>query len=367
MGRIVVAGHVCLDIIPDFGKAVKPLMEIFVPGTLTEIGRATVATGGAVSNTGIALHRLGLDVSLMAKVGDDEFGHSILNILAQYGEGPVSGMIMDPAVESSYSIVINPPGIDRVFLHCPGANHTFCAEDIEYEKLEGVDLFHFGYPTLMRSMYRDAGAEMKEIFERVRGKGVLTSLDMTRPDPAAESGKVDWLAWLRNVLPKVDIFLPSIDEILYMLNRPKYEALAAEFGEDNLMAGIDCATVREVAQRLLDLGVSVVVIKLGDQGLYLRTADGVPGRGPVWSNADIFAPCYQAAVVGTTGSGDCTIAGFLAGFVKGGTPQDAMNSAVGVGACSTESAEATGAVPHWDEVQRRITAGWGRLASKFID
>lgn len=370
---IVVAGHICLDIIPRFGKtqpaagqSVPNLGNIFVPGTLFEIGGAVLATGGAVSNTGIALHKLGLPVSLMAKIGDDDFGQTILNILRRQGDELADGMIVSPGAETSYTVVINPPGVDRMFLHCPGANHTFCSADVADEKLAGVDLFHFGYPTLMRSMYQNNGAEMTALFDRVRAAGACTSLDMTCVDPLSDAGQVNWFQWLEAVLPSVDIFLPSIDEILFMVNRPAYDALAEKFPGD-MMQGIDRRLVEETAQTLIDLGVSVVVIKLGDQGLYLRTGKAVRGRGPEWCNVSRFMPCLKANVVGTTGAGDCTIAGFLAAFVKGADPVAAVETAVAVGAFSTESAEATGSVPSWEVLQKRLASRWERKGSKFTN
>ncbi|MCK5879628.1 MAG: carbohydrate kinase family protein [Holophagae bacterium] len=361
---IVVAGHICLDIIPTFKQKVKDVGALFVPGTLAEIGAAALATGGAVSNTGIALHRLGLPVSLMAKIADDDFGQTVLNILQRQDPSLADGMIVGLGDETSYTLVISPPGIDRMFLHCPGANHTFCAADIVDEKLKGVELFHFGYPTLMRTMYQNNGAEMKIIFDRVHQAGAWTSLDMTCVDPASEAGQIDWFQWLENVLPSVDLFLPSIDEILFMVNRAKYDELAEAFPGD-IMQGVDRLLVEQTAQTLLDLGVSVVVIKLGDQGLYLRTATSVPGRDPAWDGADIFMPCMEADVVGTTGAGDCTIAGFLAAFVKGETPRDAVRTAVGVGAFSVESATATDSIPSWEMVKNRIADGWEKVGSKF--
>ena len=50
---VVVAGHICLDIIPTI-----PHERIeFEPGRLLQVGPAVLSTGGAVSNTGLALHR----------------------------------------------------------------------------------------------------------------------------------------------------------------------------------------------------------------------------------------------------------------------------------------------------------------------
>ncbi|MCK4602884.1 MAG: carbohydrate kinase family protein, partial [Phycisphaerae bacterium] len=57
--QVVVAGHICLDIIPTFSELKGDLAAAFVPGNLINVGPAVTATGGAVSNTGLALHRLG--------------------------------------------------------------------------------------------------------------------------------------------------------------------------------------------------------------------------------------------------------------------------------------------------------------------
>jgi sugar/nucleoside kinase (ribokinase family) len=59
---VVVAGHICLDMIPDMGsdQVSTSLEEILTPGKLVSVGPAKTATGGAVANTGLALHRLGL-------------------------------------------------------------------------------------------------------------------------------------------------------------------------------------------------------------------------------------------------------------------------------------------------------------------
>jgi len=364
MAKIVVAGHLCLDIIPEFSAGTSDLGALLVPGSLTEVGGATVATGGVVSNTGQALHRLGEEVVLVAKIGNDEFGQTVQRILRQAGRTLADGLIIDANSHTSYTLVLNPPGIDRVFLHSPGANHTFCAEDIGDAAVEGSDLFHFGYPPLMRNIYERDGADLKTLFDRMKSQGRATSLDMTFVDPASEAGKVDWLAFLANVLPSTDIFLPSLDEILFMIDREKYNQLVVDFGE-NIIEGVDITLIENIAQRLIDLGAPVVVIKLGAHGLYLRTAESVPGREASWNNVNRFDACFCTDVVGTTGAGDCTIAGFLSAYINGASPEKAMTSAVATGSFSTESLDAVSAIPHQSQLQTRINAGWERLPGKF--
>lgn len=57
---LVVAGHICLDLAPEFNNRQK-FKEIFVPGRLSLVGKAALNMGGSVSNTGLAAVKFGLD------------------------------------------------------------------------------------------------------------------------------------------------------------------------------------------------------------------------------------------------------------------------------------------------------------------
>jgi sugar/nucleoside kinase (ribokinase family) len=344
----VVAGHICLDIIPKIPRV--DLHASLRPGGLIEIGEAVLSTGGAVSNAGRALHRLGIQTRLMGKVGNDPFGRIVLELVNQDAPVLVDDMIVTPGEVTSYSLVISPAGLDRSFLHCPGANHTFGADDVNYERLTGARLFHFGYPPIMERMFADDGAQLAEMYRRVKAIGVITSLDMAMPDPNAPSGQVDWRRVMQRTLPHVDLFLPSLDEMIFMLRRePSVSAVAA---------------ISVVADELLDMGAGVVGLKVGSQGFYLRTGpEGAPYLGgEEWRARELWAPCFKAEpLVGTTGAGDATIAGFFAGILRGQPVEAALTSAVAVGACNVEAADALSGVCAWEETQARIQSGWARL------
>src|SRR5215510_9176881 len=98
----VVAGHLCLDIHPDLsGARPEPFEKIFRPGHLLACGPVSFATGGAVSNTGLALNRLGVTTHLIGRIGDDLFGQKICQIIASHGEDLIEGMITDSSTETS--------------------------------------------------------------------------------------------------------------------------------------------------------------------------------------------------------------------------------------------------------------------------
>jgi sugar/nucleoside kinase (ribokinase family) len=363
----VVAGHICLDIIPTLVGSTVTL----APGRLLEAGKAVLSTGGSVSNTGLALHKLGLSTRLMGKVGIDLFGQAIIQVLESFDTGLARGMVVVPGESSSYSVIISPPQTDRVIIHSPGCNDTFGAEDIRYDMLERAGLFHFGYPPLMARMYHKNGAELVEIFKRAKACGATTSLDFSMPDPTSTSGQADWRAILAAVLPYVDIFCPSVEELLLVLRRPLFEKLSHKSGSflDLLLPDV----VSELGSELLEMGAKIVGLKAGHRGLYLRTAEIAllermgrvqPGKLSAWANRELWAPCFSTQVVGTTGSGDATIAGFLFGLLRGMSAEAALSAACAVGACSVEAADALSGITSWPAILERIATGWPRLILK---
>jgi sugar/nucleoside kinase (ribokinase family) len=310
-------------------------------------------------------------VRLLGKVGDDQFGRILLGYYKQAEPDLVEGMLIAPGETTSYSIVISQPGHDRIFLHCPGANHTFSAAEITRQDLAGAAVFHFGYPPLMRRMYENEGRELAQIFQAAKRIGVFTSLDMARPDPMSQAGVVDWQVILQRTLPFVDAFLPSLDELLYMLDRERYAHLRHHLGDDHLIDGVDGAQLEGLVDRLLSFGAAIVAVKLGDHGLYLGTTADVSRwealsslipalASPEWHGRSICVPCFQVEAAGTTGSGDATIAGFLMGLLEHGALAETLEAAVAVGACSVERVDATSGIPAWERVQRRVASGWKR-------
>ncbi len=359
--EVVVAGHISLDVAP---RLCGPLQ--IEPGRLLVVGPAVISTGGVVCNTGLALHRLGVRVGLIAKVGDDLFGRSVLDALSSFGDHLATGIVVAPGEPTSYTIVINPPGVDRTFLHCSGANQTFCSQDVPDDELTGVRLFHFGYPPLMPRMYADGGAELRAMYERVREHGAATSLDLCVPDPESDAGRVDWREILARALPFVDLFAPSLDELLVMFEGERHAQPAAFPPEVP-----DHAQLATLGGLLTRMGATVVVIKLGDQGLYLRTTpdaarmrafcERIGLQTDAWLDRELLAPCFRPrAVNGTTGSGDATIGGFLAALLRGAGPAQAATWATAVGACSVEAVDPTSGIPRWDRLVRRVADGWPR-------
>ncbi len=325
----VVAGHLCLDLFPRFViPEVGSISEVLRPGQLINMGAMAVGTGGPVSNTGFAMHIFGAAVRYMARVGDDEIGQLLRRAVEKYGS--TEGMRTAAGEPSSYSVVLALPGIDRIFLHCPGTNDTFEAGDVDYGMLRRVRLFHFGYPALMRRMYADGGDELSTIFRRAKEAGVTTSLDTALPDPHSPAGRADWRRIYRQTLPHTDIFLPSIEEAFYALYPEEYLARKADHPGEDLLHTFRPADYARVSAEFLAMGCAMVALKAGEYGWYFRTAPWerlrdlgrvAPQAAREQADRQVWAPSYRIErIASSTGAGDVSIAGFLVGLLRGHDP-----------------------------------------------
>ena len=361
---VVVAGHICLDLIPKLGEEYAHVGNLVQPGRLVQTGPASVSLGGCVGNTGLALHRLGAKTRLIGKVGDDPLGNLLSDSLVQHGPNLNEGMVVAPGEATSYSIVINPPGVDRSFLHCSGANDTFSAHDLAPSAFAEARILHFGYPPLMKEIMADGGNALASVLQTAQSQGVLTSLDLAMP-AAGKPSVVNWKAWLTTVLPAVDLFVPSLDEILLMLDPDAFRRADEAAQGENLASVIEIGLLEELAADLGGMGASIILIKLGDEGLYLRTDEDTTAilsnrlnsgqtNWQRWSNLQMICPCFDVDVEGTTGAGDCTIAGFLMAILAGYDPERALQAATAVGAFCVQSADATSGIPVWTAIESMV-------------
>ena len=362
---IISAGHVCLDITPGFYHgAPNGIGTLLAPGKLVQTGAADIHTGGSVANTGLALRFFGADAVLMGKVGDDDFGALIR---ARLGEG----IRVAAGEATSYSIVLAVPGLDRVFLHHTGANDSFSMDDIEYDRVADACLFHFGYPPIMRGMYTNGGAALVEMFRRVKALGTATSLDMAAVDANADAGRADWNGILQSLLPYVDFFVPSVEELLFMLDKPKLSALAASANGGNVTDVLDVQSdIAPLAEQALAYGAGAVLIKCGARGLYFAAGNalrlsniggGLGENAAAWQNARHFEPSFVPdAIVSATGAGDTCIAAFLHSLSQNRPWRDCVTLAAAAGACCVTAYDALSGLLPFDAMEAKIAAGWAR-------
>ena len=363
----VAAGHICLDITPVFhGGRGTQMDKILEPGKLIDVGAADIHTGGAVANTGLAMQKLGIDTNLMGKIGDDALGKTILSILESYHAA--EGMIVDTGATTSYSIVLAIPGIDRMFLHHPGANHTFSYDDLDFEEIAKADLFHFGYPPIMRNMYLDNGKELVRIFQKVHESGVLTSLDLAAIDPSSEAAQQNWEEILRQVLPYVDFFVPSIEELCMMIAPETYAKWLERANGSDVTGILSLSDILPLAEKLRSMGARNFLIKCGAPGLYYDMADAEVQKELEeksglhfldWAGKSGFEKSYiPDQVLSGTGAGDTTIAAFLSALLQGYNLETCLHLASATGASCVAAYDALSGIKPFAEQLEHIQNGW---------
>lgn len=362
--KIIVAGHISLDITPAFqNSGSQKFSDILRQGKLVNVGPAQISPGGAVSNTGLALHQLGAEVVLAAKIGTDLFGEILMREVGAYG-CPMH-MIRDEQGETSYTIVLAPKGSDRAFLHNPGCNHTFKPSDLDWEEIRQADYFHFGYPTLMRRFYEEEGAGLAEMYERLKSYGLTTSLDLTAVDPESEAGKCDWKKILKRVLPYVDFFVPSVEELGYMMDLERCRDWQDRAAGDDIVSVLSLKKdIRPLAETVLSYGCGAVLLKCGAAGMYLRTAGKERMRQAdpdlrEWEETELFEHSFvPERILSGTGAGDTSIAAFLYAAMQGCSPGESVQYAAATGACCVSTYDAISGLKSFAELKGKIAGGW---------
>lgn len=305
----VVVGSCVVDVL----ARPVPLTEPIGAGRLIESEPLLLTTGGIVSNSGIAMARLGMRVAACTYVGNDEWADVIRRHYAAEGVD-ASALVTHPTGATSTTAVLIDPSGERTFVHCVGAPRLLDKQAM----LARLDLFAksramlIGYYPLMTRLQPD----LPEVFAAIRETGCLTALDA-----AGDGGTMDPLA---KILPHVDFYLPSEAEAARQTGRKEPRAIIAAFREAGAKGWIG--------------------IKLGSKGALLS-----PHPGEFVEIAAVQAP---GPVVDTTGAGDCFYGGVLAGVLRGLSPAEAGRLGAATGACCVTGLGATTAIRGYDETAR---------------
>ncbi|MCD6174407.1 MAG: carbohydrate kinase family protein [Planctomycetes bacterium] len=371
---VMMAGHLCLDIIPLFpDTGARRIDEILRPGKLVNVENAKISTGGPVSNTGINMKTLGNEVCFCACTGDDILGRLTVDLLKDSGNADGIKVLQGQA--SSYTVVVAPPGIDRIFLHNPGTNDHFGPENLNPKLIQQCRHFHLGYPPLMARMFADEGKELAEIFKIAKEAGATTSCDMTLPDPSSPSGTAPWRKILENILPYIDIHVPSIEETFYMLYPEEFLKMKAEHNNAELIDYITPDQYSTIADEILSMGAKMTTLKSGHRGFYIKTASkdkfetlgaAKPADAENWADRELWAQAYVVDSFGSaTGSGDSSIAGLLTAYLNGLTIEEALKYATCLGYQNVRVLDAVSGCKDWNDTTEMIASGMPMIDAKM--
>ena len=195
----------------------------------------------------------------------------------------------------------------------------------------------------------------------------MVSMDMTSVDPDSEAGKADWEQILWDVLPYVDFFEPSVEELCYMLDRPRYEEWTARAAGRDVTEVLTLEDIRPLAQKTMDLGARVMLLKCGVSGMYYRTAPEDRMGSYADAGLDLGAWCEKEGFIKSfipdrvrsgTGAGDTSIAAFLLAMLRGYPAEQCVRLAAAEGASCVEEFDALTGVRTLEELEQKIRSGW---------
>ncbi|HXY70985.1 MAG TPA: sugar kinase [Actinomycetota bacterium] len=273
---------------------------------------AVLTIGGSASIVACGAARLGLRTALAGSVGDDVFGHFMLDALAER-DIDVSTCRVHPGRRTGVTVVLD-RGDDRAQLTAPGAIHDLSADDVDLGVASEVRHVHVSSYFLQPRLQPG----LPGLLERARAVGATTSLD-TNWDPDER-----WSAGLREALRHLDVFLPNREEA------------AQVSGERDPVAA---------ARAIAAQGPKTVVVKLGAEGAVAVRGDEV-----------VRSPSPEVDAVDATGAGDSFAAGFIAGIVEDRPLEETMALACACGALSTRGVGGTSAQPDREEALRAAAA-----------
>lgn len=303
MAEVTCLGIFVADVV---GKPVDSMPE---RGKLSLTDRIELHGGGCANNTGISLAKMGIDTSVIGKVGDDGFGDFIVNLLERNNVDS-KGIVRDKdAATSSTMVMVHSDG-ERSFVHYIGANATLTEADVDMNVVKDTKILHIAGTFLMPSF---DGQPTANVLKKAKDMGVTTSLD------SAWDSRGNWMKLLEPCLPYVDYAVPSIEEARMCTGKHDPS---------------------DVAQVLLDKGVKVVGLKMGEEGCYIKSHD-----------AEVRLPIYRVDAVDATGAGDAFAAGFLAGVVKGMDLESTGRLANAVGAFCVTALGATDGIKDLTTIQ----------------
>lgn len=237
----------------------------------------TQSVGGNAGNVSVGLKRLGLDVAIVTEVGDDFYGHTILNELGAAGVNTKLADI-NKKRETRYSIVLNHKG-ERTIL-CYHAKRSY--------KLPPLPASKWIYYT-----------SMGPSFEKVQTK----ILSFLKKNPETKLAFNPGSYQMKEGLKTIQKILPFVD--LLFVNKEEAEVLTGKKGPLPALIKI-----------LLKKGIGAVVITDGIKGSAASLGEEIEEMG-----------IYAAPLVSKTGAGDAYASGFLGAYSQGKSLKECMLSA----------------------------------------
>lgn len=297
MLKVIVFGNVALDVICRTVDDV-PRHDSIV------FDQVSVSAGGCGSNVAIGLAALGIPVALVARVGEDEAAGLVRRYWERVGVSQIY-LRSNADYPTGVSVGLVDSQSQPRFVHTSGANKTLSPADLDVQQYVAVgarNLHVAGFFVLPGILNPEFGPKLL----KARQAGLETSLDVVRSVSMRNPGPL----W--DCLPGLEFFFCNAQEA-------------------EILTG--CSDAQAAAQELRRRGAASVIVKLGEQGCWLESAQfcGMIAGQPVHA-------------LDTTGAGDAFAAGFLAARVQGADAVEACRAGNLAGGRMLQS---LGAVSGW--------------------
>lgn len=302
MKKLCVIGSLNMDLVTKVENFPKPGETIVGESFKT-------FPGGKGANQAVALGRLGADVFMIGKVGEDIYGTEYLDVLKNNNVNQ-SGINIEKGISSGVAVIqVSGKGENNIVV-IPGANGKVNVKYIEskWDILEEADIFLFQLEIPMTTV--------TDTIKKLKDKGKTIILD---PAPATK--------FPEEIFKYIDYITPNETEIETLVEK-------SIDNEDDL---------KESAQILLDKGVKVVIAKLGSNGAAIIKKDEY-----------VSIPGFKVNAIDTTAAGDSFNAGFAFALAEGKELEECVRFGNAVGAISTTALGAQEAMPSYKEVMSFI-------------
>ncbi len=270
---VVAVGHVLVDLRFRVERFPNPDEE-------AKILEESRGVGGSAANVAIAVRRLGLRASVIAKVGLDSFARVAVDSLMREVID-ISGLKVEPTHPTGFSVVVRDPEGKIIIYGFKGASEKLEPKDVDPELIKRAKYVHIASLRLDTTQY---------VVKLSKEYGRRTSWDPGRV--LATEG----MEKLKNVIKGVNIVLANEREAELITHLRDF---------------------KEAAKAIKAVGPELVVIKRGEKGSYALSDEG-----------EYEIPAYSVPkVVDTTGAGDTFAAGLLTSLINNYSVEKALKRA----------------------------------------
>jgi ribokinase len=301
MADVIVIGSINIDLVVKVAHH-PALAETVIGQNLQRF------PGGKGANQATAIARLGGDVALIGKVGDDPFGEELVASLNKDGVD-TSHVTTQPGISTGAALIeVNERGENTIVV-APGANYTLLPPDIDAVEEDIASA---------RLLVLQLEVPLATVEHCIRLASRYKVPIILNPAPA----------------PSSPLSPALLKDISYLVPNE------VEAGQLTEMTVGDMASARTAASTLVEQGVPTVIITLGDKGCQLATAQ-----------QQTYFPPVKVDAVDTTAAGDAFIGALAFGLAAGRPLEYAIRYATYVGALSVTRPGAQTSLPTHAELE----------------